>query len=204
VGGVRMFTRAWLPAREPHAVVVISHGFDARDHGYAWVAEAFVSRGLAAYALDHRGRGDRIDEYVADLVTFIGGIKAREPGLPVFLLAPGAGGVISCVYALEHQGEITGLICEGFRHEVPPQELSRITLPVLILDGTDGQATNPSGGRQLYERAASTDKMLKFYEGRLYDLLSGAGRQQVMTDVQNWIDAHLGTDASRSPQELRA
>lgn len=29
--------------------------------------------------------------------------KSREPGLPVFLLGHSAGGVVSCVYTLEHQ-----------------------------------------------------------------------------------------------------
>ena len=55
-----------------------------------------------------------VDEYVDDLKTFIDAVKTREPGLPVFLLGHSAGGVIACVYALENQDELTGLICESF------------------------------------------------------------------------------------------
>jgi alpha-beta hydrolase superfamily lysophospholipase len=41
-------------------------------------------------------------------------VNAREPGLPVFLLGHIAGGVVSCVYTLEHQAKPAGLICESF------------------------------------------------------------------------------------------
>ena len=51
-------------------------------------------------------------------------VKAREPGLPVFLLGHSAGGVIACIYALEHQDEIDGLICESFAHEVPAPDFA--------------------------------------------------------------------------------
>ena len=40
----------------------------------------------------------------------------------VFLLGHRAGGVISCVYTLEHQSELAGLICESF---VPNAGFSR-------------------------------------------------------------------------------
>jgi acylglycerol lipase len=43
---------------------------------------------------------------------------SREPGLPVFLLGHSAGGVVSCVYTLEHQSELAGLICESFAFQV--------------------------------------------------------------------------------------
>jgi alpha-beta hydrolase superfamily lysophospholipase len=133
VGGVRIFTRAWVPAVPAHAVVVISHGFNSHSGYYDWVAEEFVSRGLAVYALDHRGRGrsggerffvEKVDDHVADLATFIQIVKTKEPGLPLFLLGHSAGGVIACVYALDHQDELAGLICEDFAHEVPAPDFA--------------------------------------------------------------------------------
>ena len=45
--------------------------------------------------------------------------KERHPGLPVYLLGHSAGGVVSCTYALDHQDEIDGLICESFAFQVP-------------------------------------------------------------------------------------
>ena len=38
-------------------MVVISHGFNAHSGLYEWAAQQFTSKGLAVYALDHRGRG---------------------------------------------------------------------------------------------------------------------------------------------------
>jgi acylglycerol lipase len=132
VGGLKIFTRAWRPATPPRGAVVIVHGFNSHSGQYMWAADQLVASGYAVYALDHRGRGksdgerffvQRISEYVDDVATFVDLVKEREPGLPVFVLGHSAGGVISCVYALEHQAEIDGLICESFAHEVPAPDL---------------------------------------------------------------------------------
>jgi hypothetical protein len=37
----------------------------------------------------------------------------------------------------------------------------------------------------------------------LHDLLADVGKQQVMADIQAWIDAHIGTEIPRSRRELR-
>jgi acylglycerol lipase len=50
--------------------------------------------------------------------------KSWEPSLPVFLLGHSAGGVVSCVYTLEHQAELTGLICESFAYQVPAPDFA--------------------------------------------------------------------------------
>jgi acylglycerol lipase len=128
VGGLNIFATSWHPeTQKARAVVVISHGFNSHSGYYGWVAEQFVSAGFAVYALDHRGRGksdgeryfvDQVSDYVDDLATFIANAKAREPGLPVFLLGHSAGGVISCTYALDRQSELAGLICESFAFQV--------------------------------------------------------------------------------------
>ncbi|MFL5806450.1 MAG: serine aminopeptidase domain-containing protein [Roseiflexaceae bacterium] len=54
--------------------------------------------------------------------------KADHPGLPVFLLGHSAGGVVSCIYTLEHQAEIAGFICESFAHEVPAPDFALAVL----------------------------------------------------------------------------
>ena len=57
VGGLKIFTRAWLPQRDPRAVIILIHGFNAHSGYMRWPAEQFAASGLAAYALDLRGRG---------------------------------------------------------------------------------------------------------------------------------------------------
>jgi alpha-beta hydrolase superfamily lysophospholipase len=67
---------------------------------------------------------DKFDDYVADLERFVALAQSREPGLPLFVLGHSAGGVIACLYALAHQKEMAGLICEDFAHELPPPEVA--------------------------------------------------------------------------------
>jgi alpha-beta hydrolase superfamily lysophospholipase len=133
VGGLKIFTRAWLPEGTPRGVVVIVHGFNAHSGQYLWVADQFVSNGLAVYALDLRGRGnsegerffiDKFADYVNDVATYIDLVKSDAPGLPVFLLGHSAGGVISSVYALDHQSEIDGLISEDFAFQLPAPDFA--------------------------------------------------------------------------------
>ncbi len=132
-GGLKIFTRTWRPAAaSPRAVVVIVHGFNSHSGQYLWVGDQFVAHGLAVYAIDLRGRGqsegerfyvEKMDDYIADIDTLVTTARAENPGLPVFLLGHSAGGVISCVYTLEHQDKLAGLICESFAFELPAPDL---------------------------------------------------------------------------------
>src|SRR5215475_8535447 len=126
--GLKLFVRSWLPKETPRATVVIVPGFNSHSGYYGWVAEQLVAGGSGVYAVDLRGRGNsdgerfyvqKFEDYVDDVATFVTMAKGDHPGLPVFLLGHSAGGVVSCVYTLEHQAEINGLICESFAHEVP-------------------------------------------------------------------------------------
>jgi len=125
--GLRIFVRSWRPRTAPRGVVVLCHGVNSHGGHYLWAAERLVAAGFAVSALDLRGRGrsdgerffvSHIDDYVSDLAQTIALAKQRDPGLPVFLLGHSAGGVVSCTYALERQGELAGLICESFAFQV--------------------------------------------------------------------------------------
>jgi alpha-beta hydrolase superfamily lysophospholipase len=71
------------------------------------------------------------------------------------------------------------------------REIPRVELPVLILHGTEDKATLPKGSRLFYDRAGSSDKTLKLYEGHVHDLLADTGKEQVMADIQGWIAARF-------------
>ena len=74
------------------------------------------------------------------------------------------------------------------------REFGRITLPLLILHGTDDHATRPDGSQQFFDEAGSTDKTLKLYDGYYHDLLNDLGREKVMEDVIGWITDRLPAD----------
>ena len=264
-GGLKIFFRSWRPEGKPRAVIVICHGVNSHGGQYVWVAEQFVKSGFAVYALDLRGRGksegerfyvENVADYVSDVAGVIRIAKSRDAGVPVFLLGHSAGGVVSSVYSLENQAELTGFICESFAfqvpapgfalaaikavshlaprlpvltlknedfsrdpkavaalnsdpliaHEVQPaitvaalvraderlrEEFPRITLPVLIMHGTDDKATVCHGSEFFYQTAGSKDKTLKLYEGHYHDLLNDIGKEGVMADITAWIDKRL-------------
>lgn len=124
----KLFVRSWQPDAAPRAVIVICHGVNSHSGQYLWAGQQFAEAGYAAYALDLRGRGrsegprfyaENISDYVDDVASTIKLAKSRHPGLPVFLLGHSAGGVTSCTYALDHQNELAGFICESFAYKIP-------------------------------------------------------------------------------------
>jgi alpha-beta hydrolase superfamily lysophospholipase len=131
--GLNLFVRSWKPEAPPKAVVAICPGFNSHSGYFLWVGEQFAAAGYAVYAIDLRGRGrsdgerfyvDRVGEYEDDLAELIRLAKSREPGLPVFLLGHSAGGVTACIYTLDYQAELAGLICESFAFEVPAPDFA--------------------------------------------------------------------------------
>ena len=155
-GGVKIFVRSWPAAPTARGVLVICHGVNSHGGQYLWPAEQFAAGGLAVFALDLRGRGqsdgerfyvEDVADYVSDVAAVIRLAKSRSPGLPVYLLGHSAGGVVSCTYALDHQSELAGLICESFAFQVPApgfvlsaiKGLSHVAprLPVLKLKNED-------------------------------------------------------------------
>src|SRR6476620_3391526 len=258
VGGLNIVTRSWRPsAGTPRGIVVIVPGFNSHSGYYEWVAAQFAADGLAVYAIDLRGRGrsdgerfyvQNFEDYVADVVSFVSLVKEKEKGLPVFMLGHSAGGVVACNYALDHQAELAGLICESFAYQVPApdfalavlkglshvvphahvlrlkneyfsrgpkvveamnadpliahetqptltvaemaraderlkQEFPGLTLPVLIIHGTDDKVTNPTGSQFFFDTAGSKDRTVRFYNGYFHDPLNDIGKEKVMADL---------------------
>ena len=132
-GGLTIFLRTWRAETAPRAIVIIVHGFNSHSGEYQWVAHQLVANGASVYAADLRGRGksdgerffiDRLSDWVSDVSTVVRLAKSREPGVPVFMLGHSAGGVVCCIYTLDNQQELAGLICESFAHEVPAPDFA--------------------------------------------------------------------------------
>jgi acylglycerol lipase len=135
--GLRISFRYWRPGERPLAVLVIVPGFNSHSGYYEWVGDQLRVADIAVYALDLRGRGEsdgerfyvnKFADYVRDVAGLIDVVKREASGVPVFLLGHSAGGVIACLYALDHQFEISGLICESFAFELPAPEFALAVL----------------------------------------------------------------------------
>ena len=93
---------------------------------------------------------------------------------------------------IAHETQPTKTVAELVRSdERLKEEFARITLPLLILHGTADKAAKSSGSQLFYDRAGSTDKTLKLYDGHFHDLLNDLGKETVMTDITAWIEARL-------------
>jgi alpha-beta hydrolase superfamily lysophospholipase len=70
-------------------------------------------------------------------------------------------------------------------------EASRITLPILILQGTGDRLVSPAGAQMLYDRVSSADKKLIFYEGFYHEVFNEPGHDRVLADVAQWLASHI-------------
>ncbi len=71
------------------------------------------------------------------------------------------------------------------------ENIPEFTSPVLIIHGTADKAARSAGSQYFYDHAASTDKTLKLYEGHFHDLLNDLGKEEVMADIQAWLDERV-------------
>lgn len=135
--GGNVFMRTWHPVDDARGVVVIVPGFNAHSGRYGWVAERFNAAGLTVYAVDLRGRGksdgerfyvENFDDYVANVSVVVAEARLQNPALPVFLLGHSASGVVACFFAIQHQNELSGLICESFAFELQAPGLTLAAL----------------------------------------------------------------------------
>lgn len=108
-------------AERPRAVIVALHGFN--DYSAAFAAPGpgpwFAARGITLYAFDQRGFGRAPgqglwagDERMADdAAAMVRLVRARHPGLPVYLLGTSMGGAVAMrTMTLPDPPRIDGLI----------------------------------------------------------------------------------------------
>jgi alpha-beta hydrolase superfamily lysophospholipase len=93
---------------------------------------------------------------------------------------------------IAHETQPTKTVAEMVRaDERLKRDFALIKVPVFILHGTLDKATKPSGSQQFYEKAGSTDKTLKLYDGYYHDLLHDLGKDAVMTDIHAWLSKRI-------------
>ena len=161
----------------------------------------------ATYVLDHQAE---LAGFICESFAFqvpapgfalaaIKGISHIAPRLPVLKLKnedfsrdPTVVAALNSDPLIAHEVQPAATVAALVRaDERLREEFPAVTLPVLIMHGTDDKATVCHGSEFFYQTAGSTDKTLKLYEGHYHDLLADLGREQVMADIRAWIDARL-------------
>jgi alpha-beta hydrolase superfamily lysophospholipase len=70
-------------------------------------------------------------------------------------------------------------------------EAANIRLPILILQGSADRLVDPKGARMLYDAVNSVDKTIKIYDGLYHEVYNEPEHDQVLGDVEAWLEAHL-------------
>jgi acylglycerol lipase len=70
-------------------------------------------------------------------------------------------------------------------------ETDKITLPFLAMQGGADRLVDPDGAQILYEKAGSKDKTLKIYEGLYHEIFNEPEHEQVLGDVETWLEARI-------------
>ncbi len=74
---------------------------------------------------------------------------------------------------------------------VLPEIIKQVTLPVIIMHGSEDRLSNIQGSSLVYNTVGSTDKILKIYNGFYHEILNEPERAQVLHDIDVWLTAHL-------------
>ena len=73
------------------------------------------------------------------------------------------------------------------------EHATEIKLPIMIVQGSDDKLVDPSGAQLLYDLVGSEDKTIKIYDGFYHEVFNEPEHEQVLDDVETWLEAHLGT-----------
>ena len=70
-------------------------------------------------------------------------------------------------------------------------EAAKITLPILIVQGSEDKLVDPAGAKLLYDTVSSVDKTLKVYEGFYHEVFNEPEHEQVLDDVETWLEQRV-------------
>lgn len=68
--------------------------------------------------------------------------------------------------------------------------LDRVTLPLLVMHGSEDKVTVPAGSERLAKQAGSADITLKRYDGFYHELHNEPDKETVFADVVRWLKEH--------------
>jgi alpha-beta hydrolase superfamily lysophospholipase len=88
--------------------------------------------------------------------------------------------------------------------EAFPETVAAITVPTLIMYGTDDGLCPPQGSVMLSQRIGSSDKTLTAYQGLYHEILNEPEREQVLDDLCAWLSGRVAQPAGVvTPSENR-
>jgi acylglycerol lipase len=135
--GARLPFRAWLPKDKPRAVILALHGFNDYSNAFAGPGRDWEKHGVATFAYDQRGFGRAPDRgrwvgawrLDADLAAVSRLLRARYPGVPLYILGESMGGAV-VITAVAGSAGAPKPVCDGIVL-VAPAVWGRATMNIL-------------------------------------------------------------------------
>ena len=78
---------------------------------------------------------------------------------------------------------------------------SSLTVPLLVMHGSDDRITPPAGSKALVEHAGAKDKTLRILDGMLHDIVHDFGHDAVEAEIEAWILARCPPDGGAELDE---
>lgn len=72
-----------------------------------------------------------------------------------------------------------------------PAAVPQIRIPLLLMHGTADRLAPPAGSTMVHERAGSSDKTLRLYEGLYHEILNEPEKETVIGDLLGWLNARV-------------
>jgi alpha-beta hydrolase superfamily lysophospholipase len=72
-------------------------------------------------------------------------------------------------------------------------EATRITLPIMMVQGSADRLVDPAGSQMLYEAVSSADKEIRIYDGFYHEVFNEPEHDKVLRDIEIWLEAHLAS-----------
>jgi acylglycerol lipase len=77
-----------------------------------------------------------------------------------------------------------------------PSQVHEITIPTLIMYGTEDRLCPPTGSEMLGERIGAADKRVIRYQGLYHEIFNEPERDAVLSDLSGWLAARVGASTS--------
>jgi alpha-beta hydrolase superfamily lysophospholipase len=176
--GVNLPMRSWLPAEKPRAIIVALHGFADYSVSFARPARLWAASGIATFAFDQRGFGaaphifrwSGADTMAADAKAAVRAVRARYPGVPLYLLGESMGGAVAIVATTgAHPADVDGAILVApavWEHDLLGSVersalwVANLTVPSLWLEPPRGLGIHPSNNIEML-RAMARDSLVQ-------------------------------------------
>jgi alpha-beta hydrolase superfamily lysophospholipase len=69
--------------------------------------------------------------------------------------------------------------------------LPRLTMPVLVMQGSDDALVDPAAAAYVHDRVGSRDRTIRIYPGLYHEIFNEPERDQVLDDLVEWVLARI-------------